>query len=88
MRQTETKFCKDCMWYVESDSCQAPQNQRQLVHSNLVTGGGRPVYGYRWFTYDILRSDGWLVARFLHLCGKEGRWWRKKEGARVYDFKR
>jgi len=71
------KLCKDCVWYVKEGSCQAPQNRIPMKQSDLVDGfiPNPGATAPRWFTYNALRSRGWLGARLFQQCGKGGRWW-------------
>jgi hypothetical protein len=73
------RLCINCHWYNARQSCQAPQNMVQMRHVKLIDGLDRPRFTYRWFSYEYLRKNGWLAARLLQQCGKEGRWWKQRD---------
>lgn len=62
------KLCKDCKYVSVQHGisrCTSPKQGRSLVTGGLRYEG----------ECEVLRYPGWLDARLLHMCGKEGRWW-------------
>lgn len=72
------KLCKDCKHYVESRSADLDRcNMRPVAcakYRALVRGIPTDDFSF----CDIHRSAGWLDARMMDKCGKEGRWWEEK----------
>lgn len=77
-------------------ACVAPQNRidaysakgtmcvsRSNRLSELISGTF--VYTYRYPYCHSHREDGWLFARIGKTCGKEGRWFEKKEDNQTND---
>lgn len=63
------KFCKDCIYFKDSDWCGAPKNLRL----DPVTGE----MGYRWLASS--NRDDWAITAFiLRTCGENAKWFEPK----------
>lgn len=73
------KYCEDCRWFIERNSCKAPQNRSATSDLGLVKREYSQEYSYRWLTCNVQRSHFWLEAAvFMRSCGKRGRWFQAK----------
>ena len=70
------RLCANCHWRDEQ-SCEAPQNIVIQPGSRMVDGKPREMRTHRWLTLDYARWGGWLGARLIRSCGREGRWWEQ-----------
>lgn len=59
--------CGDCKWK-QDRKCAAPEN----LKPDLVGDG--VVRRMRWLFCETMRDEGWVWARILRMCGREGRW--------------
>lgn len=82
------KICADCKHhYLEgappwgNPACHAPQNEDTRVRAEDLISR-RTEKRYRWSYCTLHREDGWLSARVIKTCGREGRWFEPKEPTR------
>lgn len=76
-------FCSDCKFYSGNEynqRCFAPQNSIQVKNTpNISPNEPEYVTDYRYeFCFD-LRDSGWIMTRLYDKCGKEARWFVKKD---------
>ncbi len=80
------KLCKDCKWFEPASSsderalryakCNAPRNIEKSSEYELI---GIPVAQRRWEFCSTHRTEPWLWAILLRICGKRGRWFEPKD---------
>lgn len=66
------KICYECANWDQSKSipgCNAPENNIGMLIGEYIP---------RRRLCVVHRDNSWIVARMLHTCGKEGRWWKPK----------
>lgn len=78
-------LCSDCRFAVGRIDCNAPQNrrsqkelEREQRERTLADAPPRDPDPWRW-TRTLMRGSGWLDARLFGYCGREGRWFRRKQ---------
>lgn len=70
MKDTDTKYCKDCKWFkcgfftfLESGKCQNIEANKKARNIEYLVDGRRMYYA------DTIRK---------YICGPEGKFWKKK----------
>lgn len=79
MFPSEKKRCQDCKWYrkspfgVESDKCDAPQNDQSANQVREEAVVARDPFCLSQ------REEPWPLDVLFRVCGKRGRWYTRRE---------
>ncbi|MBT6049174.1 hypothetical protein HN803_04540 [candidate division WWE3 bacterium] len=74
--------CQNVVGSGEFSQCCAPQNiDKKRMEALKLVGIENPSNKYRCYYASLQRGEGWLGARLLNYCGKEGRWFIPRKEA-------
>lgn len=76
MTKSDKRICRDCRYstsWITRTTC----DLKDVYETDLVTGIR---ILSRAFSCELERKHGRIRARLLGTCGKEGRFWEKKNG--------